>query len=57
VSGLRPDDVDAGSDVDGLAIGDGFEEGEDGFDVLRGVERFFVGMTSAPVPFVLAFRV
>ena len=57
VSGFGPDDFDAGSDGNGLAVGDGFEVGEDGFDVVGGVEWGFVGMAAASVAFVLAFGV
>ena len=57
VSGFGPDDFDAGSDGDGLAVGDGFEVGEDGFYVVGGVEGGFVGVAAASVTFVLAFGV
>lgn len=57
VSSFGPDHLDAGRDGNWLSVRNGSEAGEDGFDVVWGVEGRFVGMASATVAFVLAFGI
>lgn len=57
MSGFGPNDGDVRGDGDGFAVGDGLKSGQDGFDILCGVEGCLIGVPFSSVPFVLTFGI